>query len=927
MASEYDQPATSLGDQWRLPARDALMDELRDRLENLTKTVIGDPTLTEEFPVVRLEKSTARDHILQRADSLLTETNAAISGLRTARASVERHDNSAVIIPGAHDTKSPVGVAVLSLGMAVPIVTPAILWITWPYDVKAIGGFLAFLAAGAMIGIGIGVAVIAFWSAKRALDRDASFGRLGGMIALTLTTIVGAGLIVWQISNLIWPLVLLTAILAGILILILLTRVSEQLSQPGTSQICRGLLTRAWLLLFMAILYGIAAGLISSRVVGSSARGAVGVACLIILLTPALLPLLVNAYDRLRGRSPHEVARLVSERQVLVDSEKKAMQAWEEAIKAAIRDRLKNWAGDIEQPPFSLYLNIASSHGLRHMRAQDCVVATKDIFTRFEEIIAPLGSGAIGVAGPRGVGKSTLLEAYRDGRFIGAGREHLVLFESVPVRYDPRDFALHLYAAFCQKTIEFSEQHAGREPGVWWQRLLRLSRFVPALPTLLTWLAVGSLVTALLYGDSPGNRIPLVTLVWLLGVALAAGVIMSILAGKNYLAQSSATLMVTDLPTLCNFARAKLDVIHFQQRHTTGWSGSLTPSFGFNVGRSGTLEKTRQAMSYPELVADFRSFLIAAVRVIGAFETAAKPAPVAIIIDELDKVQSPEQAQEFVNELKALFGVDVPGCIFLVSVSDEALASFERRGLPMRDAFDNAFDFIFRVGYLHLQDTRSVLRSRVAGLGEPFVCLCHCFSGGLPREIIRVARSIAALERKTLGQVCRVLVAQSITDQIASLHYAIQANCDIEPFSSELVRHIEEYGRADAGALLAALYDPPVKNSDCEADDRLRGLAQVQLVEFSFLYYCATLLQIFDDEMDQQKLRSGYAINEPACFERLAIARRRLSVNARLAWLTVHSFRRAWRLSENDPSCPWPGILSALYREPESWTRSTAGSV
>jgi hypothetical protein len=83
------------------------MDELRGRLKGLTESVIEDSILTDEFPVVRLEKEKARDHILQRADSLLAETNAAISTLRTARASVERHDRSSIVIPGAHDTKSP----------------------------------------------------------------------------------------------------------------------------------------------------------------------------------------------------------------------------------------------------------------------------------------------------------------------------------------------------------------------------------------------------------------------------------------------------------------------------------------------------------------------------------------------------------------------------------------------------------------------------------------------------------------------------------------------------------------------------------------------------------------------------------------------------------------------------------------------------
>ena len=62
---------------------------------------------------------------------------------------------------------------------------------------------------------------------------------------------------------------------------------------------------------------------------------------------------------------------------------------------------------------------------------------------------------------------------------------------------------------------------------------------------------------------------------------------------------------------------------------------------------------------------------------------------ITIAIDELDKFADPVQAHEFVNEVKTVFGVN--SCVFLVSVSDDALASFERRGIPVRDALDSAF--------------------------------------------------------------------------------------------------------------------------------------------------------------------------------------------------------------------------------------------
>ena len=56
-------------------------------------------------------------------------------------------------------------------------------------------------------------------------------------------------------------------------------------------------------------------------------------------------------------------------------------------------------------------------------------------------------------------------------------------------------------------------------------------------------------------------------------------------------------------------------------------------------------------------------------------------------IDELDKL-TPDQARTFLNGAKAFFGI--PGASFVVSVSEDAMSDFERRRLPIRDAFDSA---------------------------------------------------------------------------------------------------------------------------------------------------------------------------------------------------------------------------------------------
>lgn len=208
-----------------------------------------------------------------------------------------------------------------------------------------------------------------------------------------------------------------------------------------------------------------------------------------------------------------------------------------------------------------------------------------------------------------------------------------------------------------------------------------------------------------------------------------------------------------------------------------------------------------------------------------------------IILDELDKILSPDQAQDFVNEIKALFNLDVPGFLFLVSVSEDALASFERRGLPVRDAFDA----IFRLEYLTLDDARSVLTGRVLGLPEPFVCLCHCMAGGLPRELIRVARQIIA-HGGTLDEVSRQLVAEDLAGKLAGLRTIVARERFDDVLASELLRHVDAHAIAEAAALLDAAAKPPVPISPAESTVALQ---RIQLETLGYLYYLGTVREVF----------------------------------------------------------------------------------
>src|SRR5207249_4063444 len=70
---------------------------------------------------------------------------------------------------------------------------------------------------------------------------------------------------------------------------------------------------------------------------------------------------------------------------------------------------------------------------------------------------------------------------------------------------------------------------------------------------------------------------------------------------------------------------------------------------------------------------------------------------------------------------------------------------------PFRDTFDSSFDDVVYVDYLSLATSKLVLSRRVIGLPIPFVCFCHCLSGGLARDLIRVCRDL--LERAQTGEV------------------------------------------------------------------------------------------------------------------------------------------------------------------------------
>src|SRR5260370_37647985 len=213
----------------------------------------------------------------------------------------------------------------------------------------------------------------------------------------------------------------------------------------------------------------------------------------------------------------------------------------------------------------------------------------------------------------------------------------------------------------------------------------------------------------------------------------------------------------------------------------------------------------------------------------------------------------------------------------MVSVSDDALNAFERRGLPLRDAFDSSFDEILRVEPFSYYESRRLLYRRVIGLTEPYVALCHCLAGGWARDVLGTARQVVRNAATFTAGMPPSLAASHATGSAddASAEYGLLY---VEPVHNlptlsdatgavlhdELNRKLRALSQAvgridseDTAKLQDTLHhipthlaaDQPIINvGDVIAmpvQAETPQVARVRLAFAAYAYYCATLQEVF----------------------------------------------------------------------------------
>jgi len=535
---------------------------------------------------------------------------------------------------------------------------------------------------------------------------------------------------------------------------------------------------------------------------------------------------------------------------------------------------------------------------------------------QMEQLFSAMSGGSIGISGPRGAGKSTLINYFcrrSDRDWKPRGLPVLAFATPAPARYEARDFVLHLFATLCHTVLAAKGDQQDAPTRTAPSPSPRIHPLLSALlPYRRTILMLGAAIitigtcllalraTTILWPTIGLNQFIDVfaqlkrTLGLNLGIFIVAGfalwlmgeILNRIMINIHRSHSERDSYAASDLVIE---TRKHLEVIQFQRSFTAGWSGTLTLPIGVAATANEAQTFAERQASLPEIIDRYSAFV----------RRVTREYTLIIGIDELDKLKSDEEAERFLNDNKVLFGLE--GCFYLVSISESALASFERRGLPVRDVFDSSFDEVVHVGYLDANQAIRLLRRRMAQLPLPFACLCHVLAGGLPRDVIRSCRTLYLLASDSPDRSLHALTASLVVDDLrrkcrAIIHSA--KRLDTNYTSNFLVAVNRVQARQPTPALLdeqATLFvsaPPMLADKPSDEERRLAGLC----FEFgNYLYFCATLLSYYDDRLDEVAFRR--ALQEGA-FDALAEARQSLSIDPKLAGELCAEFRQNMRLTD-----------------------------
>ncbi|WP_394619662.1 P-loop NTPase fold protein [Lentzea sp. JNUCC 0626] len=524
---------------------------------------------------------------------------------------------------------------------------------------------------------------------------------------------------------------------------------------------------------------------------------------------------------------------------------------------------------------FSVQLNVPDAPGISQVFDSLYRVPTAAA-ARVGVLLKGMPGGSIGLAGSRGSGKTTLMESY----CVNPDKT-LATMVAAPVEYAAREFLLHLYSKVCMEVL--GEE---RDMRFLWERARaerrRANRIIAVMSSGFLVAALGMVV----YGFSREIQTAAPSQLWGLALLLSGLSVSFVTLARESTLVPRQRRNLEYGSSLRARAADRLEEIRYQQTYTTTATGTVKLPIGIEGALSKARGLVRQPMHLPEIVDSLRSFLA---------EVAHDRGRVIIGIDELDKMKSETAAEQFLNEIKGIFGIK--NVYFLVSVSEEAMSTFERRGLPFRDVFDSTFDEIVWFDHLSTVEATATIDRRVL-VPIPFKQLCFTLSGGLPRDLIRVVRMMLDSQQERPPTSLRVIAKRLVSEDVRRKTRAVVVaarRLDAEPLMSCFLATCDEVARREIDHdVLARLTGEIVPGDIMPVDEATRQLCRLIGELAGFYYYAATLLEFFDDDADEERWQVAGAGNEPRSLGSLATARQAFATSPSVAWQGVSRFRHAW---------------------------------
>jgi GTPase SAR1 family protein len=573
---------------------------------------------------------------------------------------------------------------------------------------------------------------------------------------------------------------------------------------------------------------------------------------------------------------------------------------WVEGCESELRPRIRVELNKLTNKRFPRMLPFLGASGLGETSTPYRLITRKEL-DRIKRWSEELGASAIAISGSRGVGKTTLLRSMISSGYTADRDTPMAVFVAAPVTYDAREFLILLYSRLCEEVIGLTGPTKSRSV-IFFRTVLRpiiniLRRVIRfGLLALLAWIwlpllpwgSIGSYISGLLGRYS----LPVLHSIRAAIFSTAVFLVLWWLSGKLHISRPSL-----QAPSkITRVAEDELRRMHLLQTVSIEASVGVKRGF-FDLGGKHARQLAERPSTLPELVESYRQF---AEQVASWLHSRRRPSHLLICIDEVDRISKAEDAESFINDVKAIFGVK--HCVYLVTVSEEALAGFERRVVRLRPALDSAFDEVLRLDVFKVGQSLELLRRHVVGFADVFISLCHCLAGGIPRDLVREARALldatldAASEHASSdSHTLKALTAATVTRSVTTLKRGLvtrtaTAEGDPKDWESTLPSLVSENWPGDPGdkmfESLTSLYAG-------RHDDR----ASLELCAAVFFY--ATVYDVFTQKTDDMERDLHDEKSEGAIVaDRLAAVRGLLALSPTMVIEELNSVRRRLSLPE-----------------------------